>query len=139
MTVQIHLKQLKKRGGHIAACPVDLNPVPETLRQLITILVLRGVEAYNCKISSREAPVLTEETMEQMEQIGKIGFGIPYGSQEADASQALETAIQGYEDGLFRIFIGSRETESLDSPLDLQEDDTITIIRLVMLTGGYFW
>ena len=32
----------------------------------------------------------------------------------------------------------SREAETLDAPLDLTEGDTVTIIRLVMLTGGYF-
>lgn len=74
-----------------------------------------------------------------MSQIGKIGFGIPYGNREADPEEAVETAIQGYEDGLFRFFVGDREVESLDAPLTLQEEDTITILRLVMLTGGFFW
>ncbi len=139
MTVHIHLKQIKKRGGHIAQCPLELNPVPETLRQLIRILVSQGVQAYNNRLSGKDtASVLTEESMADMEQIGKIGFGIPYGSREAVLEEAIEGTLQGYEDGLFRIFIGDREPESLDAPLNLQEQDTITIIRLVMLTGGYF-
>ena len=50
----------------------------------------------------------------------------------------IHERAQGCEDGLFRIFIGEREPEGLDAPLYLQENDTITIIRLVMLTGGYF-
>lgn len=139
MTVQIQLKQIKKRGGHVAACPLELNPVPETLRQLLTLLVTDGVQGYNARIAGKpERAVLSEDAMAAMEQIGKIGFGIPYGTREADLDAAIASALQGFSDGLFRVFIGDREAEALDEPLDLQENDTITIIRLVMLTGGYF-
>ena len=139
MTVQIQLKQLKKRGAHITACPYDLNPVPQTMRQLITQLVTRGVHEYNARLAQKEKNVLlSREEMEVMETIGKIGFGIPYGSREAELGESIDAALQGYEDGLFRIFIGDREAEDLDSPLNLQENDIVSIIRLVMLTGGYF-
>ena len=139
MIVHIHLKQIKKRGGHVAACPYELDPVPETLRQLITQLVTDGVQGYNARVAQKDSTVLlSKEDMEAMEAIGKIGFGIPYGSREADFAEAIDATLQGYEDSLFRIFIGDRETESLDAPLNLRENDTITIIRLVMLTGGYF-
>lgn len=139
MTVKIQLKQIKKRGEHITACPYELTTRPETLRQLITLLVTDGVESYNARLAQKDRTVLLAQTdMEAMETIGKIGFGIPYGSREADLEESLAAAIQGCEDGLFRIFIGDREPESLDAPLNLQENDTITIIRLVMLTGGYF-
>lgn len=139
MTVHIHLKQIKKRGGHVAACPWELNPVPETLRQLLTLLVTNGVQGYNARIAGKpERVVLSEDAMAAMEQIGKIGFGIPYGTREADLDAAIASALQGFADGLFRVFIGDREAEALDEPLDLRENDTITIIRLVMLTGGYF-
>lgn len=139
MTVHMQLKQLKKRGAHITACPYELTATPETLRQLIIQLVTEGVAGYNARLGLQDAEVvLSQADMEAMEQIGKIGFGIPYGSREADLEDALDAAIQGYKDGLFRIFVGDRETEDLDAPLNLQENDTITIIRLVMLTGGYF-
>ena len=139
MIIQIQLKQIKKRGDHITACPYELDPVPENLRQLITGLVADGVKSYNARLAQKDSTVLlSKEDMEAMETIGKIGFGIPYGNREADLDEAAAAAIQGFEDGLFRIFIGDREAEKLDAPLNLQENDTITIIRLVMLTGGYF-
>lgn len=139
MTVQIQLKQIKKRGAHITACPYDLNPVPQTMRQLITQLVTLGVQEYNARLLQKDrTALLTQADMEAMETIGKIGFGIPYGSREAELGESIDAALQGYEDGLFRIFIGDREAEDPDSPLNLQENDIVTIIRLVMLTGGYF-
>lgn len=76
--------------------------------------------------------------MDDMAVTGKIAFGIPFGTREADPKEAMETAIAGFQDGLYRIFINDTEAEQLDTFLELKEHDTITIIRLVMLTGGFF-
>ena len=141
MSVKVYIsaKQIRKRGNQVAACPYELPAAPETLRQLITILVSHSVESYNRRLLAKEdIPLLTKDDIDDMSQVGKIGFGIPFGSRQADLTDALETAMQGFADGLYRLFVGEKEIESLDAPLDLQEEDTITIIRLVMLTGGYF-
>ena len=139
MKVYISAKQIKKKGNQIASCSYDLKDIPNTLRQLISLLVTDGVEAYNQRLQSKgNTHPLTKDDIDSMSQVGKIGFGIPFGSREASLSDALETAVQGFEDGLYRLFVGEQEMESLDAPLSLQEEDTITIIRLVMLTGGYF-
>ena len=140
MTLKIYIsaKQIKKRGHLVAACPSELECVPQNLRQLVTMLVTDGVKAYNLRLKSKDTYVLTDEEIDDMSRVGKIGFGIPFGSREANLDDALETAIQGFEDGLFRVFIGEREIESLDDALELHEGDTITMIRLVMLTGGFF-
>lgn len=123
----------------MTACPYRLESPPDTLRCFIEQLVRDGVEHYNHRLQLQDdAPLLTREDIDTMSQVGKIGFGIPFGSREADLSDALHTAYQGFTDGLYRIFIGEREIESLDTPLGLREGDTITIIRLVMLTGGWF-
>lgn len=139
MKIYISAKQIKKRGNQIAAIPYELPSLPETLRQLIAMLVSDGVERYNRRFAEKnDGCVLTKDDLDAMSQVGKIGFGIPFGSRKADLENALETAFQGFEDGLYRLFVGDQEIETLDAPLDLQEEYTITIIRLVMLTGGYF-
>lgn len=139
MTVYISAKQIKKRGNQVAAFPYLLREVPATLHQLISMLVCDGVERYNRRLQGKEEPaVVTREQIGDMSLVGKIAFGIPFGSKAAEIDQAMETALQGFEDGLYRVFINEEEIGSLDAPLQLQEGDTITIIRLVMLTGGYF-
>lgn len=139
VTVYINLKQLKKRKGHIASCPCELKKKPETLRQLIAMLASDGARAYNERLRQKdEMRALSQEDMDDMSRIGKIGFGLPFGSREADPDEAVRTAMEGLEDGLFRVFINEREPEDPDAPLDLQEGDNVTIIRLVMLTGGFF-
>ena len=139
MKIYISAKQLRKRGNQVAGCPYELKTVPNTLRELLSLLVLDGVNGYHQRLQAKEgASILTRDDMDSMSQVGKIGFGIPFGSGKAKLDEALETAILGFEDGLYRIFLGEQEIESLDEALQLQEDDTITIIRLVMLTGGCF-
>lgn len=139
MKVYISAKQIKKRGNQVFAMPYELRTVPETLRQLISMLVSDSVEIYNQRLLAKEEnTILAKDEIDAMSQVGKIGFGIPFGIREANLQDAQETAIQGFEDGLYRVFIGEREIESLDAAMELQEEDTISIIRLVMLTGGFF-
>lgn len=138
MTVFISAKQIKKRGDQVAAVPYILREAPATLRQLIAMLVTDSVERYNRRIQGNQEPtVVTGEQLADMSRVGKIAFGIPFGGKAAELEPALETAFQGFEDGLYRVFLGEAEMESLDAPLELHEGDTITIIRLVMLTGGW--
>lgn len=140
MKVYISAKQIKKRGSQVSTIPYELRTAPDTLRQLISILVSDSVESYNQRLLAKEeTTILAKDDIDAMSQVGKIGFGIPFGSREANLQDAQETAIQGFEDGLYRVFIEEREIESLDAAMELQEEDTITIIRLVMLTGGFFW
>ena len=139
MKINISTKQISKRGNQVASCPYELHTIPKTLRQLISIFVADSVEGYNRRLNIKDpATILSSEAIDAMSHVGKIGFGIPFGNQPADVQDSLETAFQGFEDGLFRLFIGEEEVEFLDTPLQLREDDTITIVRLVMLTGGYF-
>lgn len=139
MTIYISAKQLKKRAAQVSAQPHTMASEPATLRRLIECLVSDAVARYNRRLEEKRgiAP-LTKDEIDHMANVGKIGFGIPFGSREAELQAALQTAIQGFEDGLYRVFVGDREIESLDSPLGLMEGDTVTILRLVMLTSGYF-
>lgn len=138
MRVYIQLKQIRKRMKPIEAVPYELAGNPRTLRELLTALVRREVELYQERISGTIPAVRSEEEIRDMSLVGKIGFGLSFGNRIPDPEEAVETALQGFEDGLYRLFVGDREMESLDAVLDLREEDTITIIRLVMLTGGYF-
>lgn len=139
MRIFINAKQIRKRSAVVAALPYELEPIPQTLRDLIAMLVTEGVRGYNTRLQGHGEPnVLSLEQMEDMAQVGKIGFGIPFGSRQADPDQAVQAAIQAFTDGLVRIFVNDRELESLDGPMELRDGDEVTILRLVMLTGGLF-
>ena len=41
--------------------------------------------------------------------------------------KALDNAILSFEDGLYRVFHGENELTELDAPLDMNENDELTL------------
>lgn len=73
MKVYISIKQIKKRARQVDACPYELNPVPDTLRQLISTLVLNEVKGYNLRIKDKESTAVhTKEEIDDMSQVGSL-------------------------------------------------------------------
>lgn len=137
MRIFVMMKQLGKRRDVLGRIPFDLPEAPRTLRDLLTMMVKTMVAQYNTR--QLETPVfhyLTEDDLlNSAEQTGKVGFGTRYNENDAEPERAVTTAIQAFEDGLYRVFTGNTELTSLDAPLELAPDETITLIRLTMLAG----
>ena len=139
MKVYIQVKKLGKRMQTVGSIPYELETCPATLRELIVCMVTQGVAEYNERLHSGEQnKALSETEIQDMSQVGKIAFGIPFGQKEADPAKAVDAALLAFSDGLYRFFVGEQEITELDAPLRLAEGDTIAIIRLTMLTGGLF-
>ena len=137
MRIFVTMKQLGKRRDVLGRSPFDLPEAPRTLRDLLTMMVKTMVAQYNAR--QLEAPVFhylaEDDLLNTAEQTGKVGFGARYNENDADPERAVTTAIQAFEDGLYRVFTGDAELTSLDAPLGLAPDETITLIRLTMLAG----
>lgn len=139
MKVYIHVKKLGKRMQTVGSIPYELEIRPATLRELIVCMVKQGIESYNERLRSGEQnKALSETEIQDMSQVGKIAFGIPFGQKEADPAKAVDAALFAFTDGLYRFFVNEQEITELDAPLHLSEGDTVAIIRLTMLTGGLF-
>lgn len=139
MKVYIQVKKLGKRIQTVGSIPYELETCPATLRELIACMVNQGVEGYNERLrSGAQNKALSEAEIQDMSQVGKVAFGIPFGEREANPQKAVDAALLAFTDGLYRIYINEMEITELDTPVHLCEDDTIAIIRLVMLTGGLF-
>lgn len=139
MKVNVQVKKLGKRIQTVGSIPYELDTCPATLRELIVCMVEQGVEGYNKRLrSGAQTKALSETEIQDMSQVGKIVFGVPFGEKEADPQKAVDAALLAFTDGLYRFFINEQEVTALDAPLQLWEGDTIAIIRLVMLTGGFF-
>lgn len=138
MILKIHLKQIGQRKQAVAPVDFEYSPVPHTVRELIAQTAAACVNAYNERVrrgDSRTTPV-TEQQITDMAGVGKIAFGINYGGREQDPDKAIDNALQSFEDGLYRVFLNENELERLDDNLDLCEGDSLTFIRLTMLTGS---
>ena len=139
MKVYIQVKKLGKRIQTVGSIPYELETCPATLRELIACMVNQGVEGYNERLRSGEQnKALSEAEIQDMSQVGKVAFGIPFGEREANPQKAVDAALLAFTDGLYRFYINELGITELDTPVHLCEDDTIAIIRLVMLTGGLF-
>jgi len=136
MKVYINLKSVGKRRPVLQQAPYNLPEEITSLRQLIEAVVRQEVEAYNSRgLENMLIPFLPEEEIAAQSTAGKVGFGRLYSDKKANPEKAVETAVQGFEDGLFRVLIGEKEANSLDTPLTINEGDNLTFIRLTFLAG----
>ncbi|MEH7074943.1 hypothetical protein [Neobacillus drentensis] len=136
MKIFVTMKSLAKRKDYLTKLEITLEEVPQTLRQLLTGLVTIKVQKFNAKPSEALlVRFLTNEQIQLQADAGKVGFGTNYNEQQTDPRQALRTAIQAFEDGLFRIYMNENETIDLDGPLQINEGDQLTFIKLTLLAG----
>ncbi|MCY1441026.1 hypothetical protein D9M71_573230 [compost metagenome] len=49
--------------------------------------------------------------------------------------QAISTMLQAFQDELFLVLHNEESLDSLSTPLNIQEDDVFTFIKLTMLAG----
>lgn len=139
MKVNVQIKKIGKKMRTVGCIPYDLEDCPATLRALIICMVHQGVHDYNERLRGGEQyKALSDTQIQDMSQVGKIAFGIPFGQKEADPAKAVDAALLAFTDGLYRFFLNDQEITQLDTPMQLDEGDTIAIIRLTMLTGGLF-
>lgn len=138
MTVYFNVKSLSKKDRFVQPIPYTFPAAPATLEGLIRQVVQQEAAAYNSRLTDTAPLCPTAAETEDMARHGKISFGLGFGDTPADESAAIQTALEGFSDGLYRIFQNGTELTELHVPLSLQEGDNFTIIRLVMLTGGLF-
>ena len=136
MNIYIKLKSAGKRRPVLDNTPYTLPDGIASLRQLIEAVVRQEADKYNSRgMENMLVPFLTEAEISDQSTVGKIGFGRLYSEKKADPVKAVETALQGFEDGLFRVMVGEKEAAGLDEPLEIHEGDTLVFIRLTFLAG----
>jgi len=118
--------------------PIDSGDGGVTLRAVIESTVRQQVGAFHKRQENRKfIRVLTERDIDAGTEKGKIDSG---GDEtrlkKVDPDQAIATAIEAFEDGLFLVSIDDQQCTALDSQIFLTNDSRVTFIRLTMLAGG---
>lgn len=139
MNIKINIKQLGKKRAKVSEADFFIENKPATVRELIKESVHTCVSEYNARVRAGEhgEKPFTEDALSEMSEIGKIAFGINYGGREQDFDKALLNALQSYEDGIVRIFVGETEAGALDDTISVEENDSVTFIKLTMLSGTF--
>lgn len=108
-----------------------------TLRDLIERVVRHEVEAFAQRQEERKLlHALTAREIEESAAKGKIDMGGRDMKQKVDVDEAIGTALQAFEDGLYLVVVDGQEQRSLDSQVFLKPDSRLAFVRLVMLAGG---
>ncbi len=143
--MKIYLRQ--KRPGRtrqaIVPCPIELPAGLNTTGELISSLVRIIVSAYNDRIddvpadpdADYQVAPMTENQVNNLAEAGRIAFGLIYNNRKEDPEKAIANALQCHEDGIFKIFLNGSQLGSNESQVEIAEGDTLTIIRLTMLSG----
>jgi hypothetical protein len=138
MNVFIRIKAAGKRRDMLEKRPWILPDAVDSAEKLIAALVRENVRAYNAR--SVDAPFfqyLSRQELEDGEHTGKIGFGDKKDERLQDEEEAVRNALQCFADGIYRVLINESEI-SPGGLFCLEEGDTLTFIRLVMLAGRRF-
>jgi hypothetical protein len=108
-----------------------------TLRQIISHIVIEEVNAFRKRQRDRTfVRILTEKEMSDQGAKGKISFGGDNLRQEINDEEAVEAALQAFEDGIYLVILDGEEQKNLDQQVYLSEESHLLFVRLVMLAGG---
>ena len=136
MKVFVNMKKLGSRRNSIVQIPYEFDPVPTTVQELITQMVSICVSDYNTRMESKELlENLSQAEMEDQAAAGKISFGVNYGEKKAEEDKAIANALQCFEDGIYRVFVGQEQLQKLEDKITLSEESELTFVRLTMLAG----
>jgi len=108
-----------------------------TLRDLITRIVHEEVKAFEARQEERKlARILSEKEIEAGVERGRVDSGGRDLHQKVDGDEAVATALQAFEDGIYLVFIDEEEQRDLDKQIFVQPNSKLTFVRLVMLAGA---
>ena len=116
--------------------PFEQDSESQTLRSLIARVVQEEAASFNQRqeIGSRIL-ILTQADIQRGLMKGKVDMG-GRAARIANTEEALATAIQAFEDGVYYVFIDEEQVVELDSPMNLLAESRVTFLRLVALAGG---
>ncbi len=118
--------------------PDALVGKPVKLRDIIDVIVRAEVEAFRKRQRERRLfRVLTAREIEEQAERGKVAPGgseVP--EQKVDEDEAVRTALEAFQDGLYLVIVDGEQITDLDTPVPVRPDSRIMFVRLVLLAGG---
>jgi len=141
-TLTLSIKMLGKKHPVLESIAFQLSnqfPLSPTLQDLLIELVTQQVEQFNVSRTEENLlPYLSESDITDKLTRGKVGFDAVYNDKTVSVEDALKTALQAFEDGLYFVFIDRVKIEKLEDKIELKENSELMLLRLTALVGGYF-
>lgn len=136
MEIKISCKNIAKRRNSIQTISYQYDAPLKTVRDLLTETVKINVAEYEKRQESAEVlRILSSEEITDKSMQGKIGFGTIYSARKPRLENAIQTALECFEDGIVVIFADGTQLAGLEEPLALHEGSEVTFVRMTMLAG----
>ncbi|MDO4333262.1 MAG: hypothetical protein Q4C58_11360 [Eubacteriales bacterium] len=137
MKIKVNKKSVSGKKSGIRQVVYEYPKCPATVKELLEETVKLCVADYN---SRREAgtdilQVFSGAELEDRAAAGKIAFGVNYGTESVQEKEAVENALQCFEDGIVAAFVDGVRLEKPEDPLTIKENSEVTFVRLTMLAG----
>lgn len=126
------LKIVKKKASSLKELGYEFVEIKD-VTSLYELLV--EVSHYEFNHQKKHQDHLNENEIHDLSKLGKVTFGKRYNQNQVNFEKAVQTMIQDYKDGLFRVFFNGNECLELDGNLDVQDENEVVFIRLVMMAG----
>jgi len=108
-----------------------------TLRDLIALIVRAEIESYVIRHEARRLDrVLSRKDIDTGDAAGRIAPEARESPAPPNFDEALDTALQAFEDGLYLVVIDGCEMQDLDAQVFVKPESRITFVRLVFLAGA---
>ena len=144
MELKVQIKQAGSRSSKITSATLLLSEVPQTVGELISFAAKSTYYTFKTKSELTEAfqkgnlssvIIYPEQSIADMAASGKIAFDFPLQNEKITEQNAVNTALEAFDDGLIALFIDDQRFENKNQPLTLTGNETITFIKLTMLAG----
>ena len=110
MKIYVNIKSLGKKKKALTPMEYEISENISTLKEFLIEMVKIEVEKYNEKGTEVQSIfVFSNKEIEELAEVGKVGFGRVYSDKKADLQQAIENVLQCYKDGLVRVFQNDME------------------------------
>lgn len=114
----------------------DLSQAPSLGEILARIVRVQVREFQERQADQRLTRFLTQTQIQTAAESGQVKMGGQDLKQFVDADQAIVTALQAFEDGLYLVFVDEKQYTQLDAVVPLQAHSQMTLVRLMLLAGG---
>jgi hypothetical protein len=136
-TLTISGKVIGKSQNLFTTWQMDLPNQHLTLGELLTQVVQAEISAFRDRQSQqRLTKVLGLVEIEVGVAQGKITSGGSELDQTVDEQQAIDNALQSFQDGFYLVFIDDQQQEDLADLVDLKANSELLFLRLTPLVGG---
>ncbi|MFD0715495.1 hypothetical protein [Paenibacillus sp. GCM10027626] len=136
MQIYFRVKAAGKRRPVLERIEASLPDDVQCLEDAIRAIVSDQVQRFNARSMEQSIfPYLSPEQLEEQADTGKVGFQAAYDDRKANAAAAVETALQAFEDGIYKVLINDAVVEDLHAPLTIAPGSVFTFIRLTLLSG----